>query len=153
MAHNLNKELHAVLNQYGAMEQKASLVNQFTNGRTTSSRDMSQAECLALIKALKGETPKTVEKPSPKSKSNDKANRMRRKIIAMMVHGLGWTYNDIDAFCKKSGHIKKDKLNDYDSKELVKLVGQFELVHKDQQAKLHDATRNVRQQPDDDGAR
>lgn len=64
--------------------------------------------------------------------ANDK---MRKKIIALMKHELGWSMNDIEQFCKHKGKFKKS-FNLHGYKELPQLVSQFQAIHKSEFKKL-----------------
>ncbi len=126
----LNKQLHALLNQTGLSGQKANLIHSFTNGRSTSSKDMSNLECHQLIAYLQG-------LPNDEQEA---ANRMRRKMLSY-CHEMHWTVTNVygkkiadvqrlDGWCEKFGYLHK-KLNAYSHAELPKLVSQFERVYKD----------------------
>lgn len=67
--------------------------------------------------------------------TKEKANQMRRKILAM-AHRLQWEHEDgrvnierVDNWCNHSGYLKKP-LNQYSYDELPKLVSQFKEVYK-----------------------
>jgi hypothetical protein len=119
---NQNKTLHALLGSTKMMQHKKELVYQFSNERTTSSGELTYQECQSLIDFLKGQ------------KTDNPADRMRKKIIALMKHDLKWTIKEIDEFCKTKGYLKKG-FNDYTKQELPKLVSQFENIHKQKIAK------------------
>lgn len=108
-------------------EAKEDLVSQFTEGRTTSTREMKTTEAIALIRALNGQ----VDSFRP----NDKADRMRKKILAL-CHEMKWELPDgkvnmdrVNGFCLSRGYLKKP-LDEYSAKELPSLVTQFENLHK-----------------------
>jgi len=75
---------------------------------------MTKAECERMLIDLRGQ----------KSMTEKRSDRMRKKIISMMVHELGWTMDKLYQFCIKSGYLKKP-LNDYSYEELPLLVTQF----------------------------
>lgn len=156
--YELNKQLHALLNQTGMMDAKPYLVESFTNGRSSSSKDMSHYEAIELVKHLKGiatqqkyKTANTGTNTEPThianamptvSKNTDKerASNMRKKIIAL-AHQMGWSsYHPdsgkkiadmprINAWCSKYGYLHKE-LNNYRLTELPKLVTQFDNLYK-----------------------
>lgn len=128
MNHTNRKRLFAVLATIGMREEedRHQLVYSFTKGRTRSTSDLSDYEAEQLINELE-------------SKKYQGANKMRRKIISMayeMKWGAPYTeesrkeaVRSIDAWCMKSGYIKKP-LNDFTYDELPKLVTQFQEVYK-----------------------
>jgi len=124
-----NKQLHALLTQTGMMGSKAMLVHAASNGRTESSRDLSIDEAKYLITYLNR---------LPNSEQQ-KAEKMRRKILSM-AHEMGWHHiqpdghfvidmEHVNEWMKKYSYGHKP-LNAYTSKELPKLVTQFEGVYK-----------------------
>lgn len=126
----LNKQLHALLNQAGLSSQKTALVLSFSNGRSESSKDLTNFETRQLIAYLQG-------LPNAEQEA---ANRMRRKMLSY-CHEMHWTVTNVygkkiadvqrlDGWCEKFGYLHK-KLNAYSHAELPKLVSQFERVYKD----------------------
>ena len=103
-------------------ESKAMMVEGFSGGRCTSSKDLYSSEANAIIKHLKSLDP---EEP--------KADKMRKKII-MLAHEMGWKKEGkadierINGWCLKFGYLKKP-LDRHTYKELPKLVTQFEGVY------------------------
>lgn len=101
------------------------LVADFTGGRTRSLRELSTQE----LKSLEARMEEIVEP------LNAGANRMRRKVIAILAaHGM--TTDDgkpdmahINAWCTKYGFGRK-ALNHYSKAELPRLVTQAERVMK-----------------------
>lgn len=91
-------------------EQRAELVHQFTNGRTTSSREMMAYECNSLILHL--------EKQTGEGDQGGQMYRMRRKVFSI-AHEMGWEL--------MNGQVDKDRLNHWllkygkHKKELLKL--------------------------------
>jgi hypothetical protein len=111
-----NSILHGLLTSNKLMAQKESLVTAFTNGRSTSSRDLTYQEAGEMITHLK---------------NLDSGHKMRRKIIKL-AHEMGWKQENgkidlqaIDTWCTTYGYGKK-RLMDYTAQELPKLVSQFE---------------------------
>jgi hypothetical protein len=125
-----NKQLsaiHALLNKLDMMDDKKAIVEQYSNGRTTSSKELTKFEAKALIGNLKSMLPQTDEE--------QKTEKMKNKIIGM-AHDIGWEIGDtgkidmprLNNWCIKTGAFAKE-LDDHNSKELVKLVSQFERVY------------------------
>lgn len=102
-------------------DHKAELVDTVSQGRVSSSKDLSMQECELLIRHLQ----QIVNEGDPAP------SRMRRKIMSM-CHVLGWTdsqgkvdYKRLSGWLNKYGYLHKP-LNDYSIKELPALVTQFE---------------------------
>ena len=120
-----NAQLHKLLTDTNLMSQKASLILGHTDGRTESSKEMTDFEANELIKYLRSLTTNTT----------DAANKMRRKIIAM-CHRIQWTRANggvdmvrLNNWCLTKSYLKKN-LNDYTYNELPKLVSEFQQVYK-----------------------
>lgn len=117
--------IYTLLNKAGLKEEKESIVNSFTAGRTTSVRKMKYAEAAALIGHLKS--------LDPIDKASDK---MRNKILSM-AHEMGWRISGtenidmshVNNWMRSFSYLKKD-LDAYKYSELPKLVTQFEEVYK-----------------------
>jgi hypothetical protein len=147
----LNKQLHALINQTSMQQAKPYLVESFTNGRTSSTKDMTQYEAIELVRHLKAmlankQQPNTSPKPMAQAikaaikPDAERANNMRKKIIAL-AHQMGWSaYHPvsgrkvadmahINEWCTKYGYLHKP-LNDYTLAELPKLVTQFDNLYK-----------------------
>lgn len=120
-----NARLHGLLGLlHIEPEQKEWLVEQFTEGRATSTKDMSTTECQALIDHLAKVTVDT---------NADRANVMRRKAFAI-AHELGWETQDgkvdrarFDAWMIKYSYLHK-AINQYTHNELPKLLTQLENI-------------------------
>jgi hypothetical protein len=108
-------------------DDKVVMVQGFSNGRATSSKDLLVDEATAMIKHLKSIDPQ-----------EHAAEKMRRKIISM-AHEMGWKapsnspggggqlkadMKRIDDWCKKYSPHKKN-LNNHTYRELAALVTQF----------------------------
>jgi hypothetical protein len=104
------------------------LINQYTNSRSNSSKDMYWHEAAQLINYFD-------------NCGNDSTNRQRRKMIGI-AHTMGWNlFNEtnplkpkadmdrINNWCVKFGFGHKP-LNDYTTQELPKLITQFQAVFK-----------------------
>lgn len=114
------QKIHVLLNQLGIKEQKAEIVNNFTEGRTQSSSKMSIDEARQLIRNL------SEYDPSERIKS----------IIFSLAYQAGIIYGSSDEdkrmntaklnlFVKERGAVKKE-LNKMDYTELIKVHRQFE---------------------------
>lgn len=127
------KAVYALVNKLSLQAQKENIILGISNGRTSSTKELSHIESIELIKYLKTQDPDEVG-----------AEKMRRKIIAI-ARSMNWqtthlqtngqfvTKADmkrIDKFCTERGYLHK-KLNQYLYNELPKLVHQFEMVQKD----------------------
>lgn len=101
-------------------EYKQRLVQQYSNGRETSTTELTYEEAEALLNDLRRLT--------------DSDDKMRKKIIHW-ARRMGWEKNGkadmkrINTWCIASGYLHKE-LNLYTHKELPELVSQFELVFK-----------------------
>lgn len=100
-----------------------------TNGRTTSTKALTQQEAFYLIDGLV----KSVASGSKFAAQHAACSKMRKKIIGMAREMGWWLPGDmrrvdmerVNAWCMKYGFAKKP-LNAYTSQELPKLVSQFE---------------------------
>lgn len=129
------KAISTLLGKHNLVDQKDSIIGSFTNGRSTSRKDMTKAEAAALIGHLKSLDP-----------TDRRSDKMRNKILSM-AHEMGWNLSagfsmhekglpkskidmeHLNNWCVKSGYLHK-KLDDYTYKELPRLVSQFEEVYK-----------------------
>jgi hypothetical protein len=134
------KAISTLLGKHNLVDQKDSIIGSFTNGRTTSRKDMTKAEAAALIGHLKSLDP-----------TDRRSDKMRNKILSM-AHEMGWNLTPIPAtspltplqgervkskvdmahvnnWCVKSGYLHKP-LDEYTYNELPRLVSQFEEVYK-----------------------
>lgn len=105
-------------------EGRAYLVEQFTEGRTTSTKELREHECAALIDHLDNLVRNT---------NADAAQKMRRKVFSI-AHELGWEdiggkvdTDRLHNWLLKYGYLHKP-LNDYTSHELPRLITQLEKV-------------------------
>ncbi len=122
-----NNRLHKLIATLNInAEQKEQLVYTYSNGRCTSSRDMSYAECNDLLRFLQ-------------SLANERASHADGRIVAMrrkffaMVREKQWlnngkiNYDRVNQWLLKFSYLHKP-LNDYTYNELPKLLSQFERV-------------------------
>jgi hypothetical protein len=144
-----NKRIHALLGKAGLMDEKAALVKEYTNGRSESSKDLSELEAKGLIWHLERLVPATKAAPSSEQVS---MMAMRRKVFAL-GYNLGWIDKaDGGAFnalvlagvAKKLKTNRPGVLNHYSATELRELITQLDqvLVH-NQQAAHNAALREV----------
>ena len=117
------------------------LAHQFSNSRTTSSRELTVSEFQSMLNHLNtlkgGCVSKQVKPIEVPIQTAD--NKMRRKILSI-CHEMNWKENNqldwkrINAFMLKSGYLHKT-LNSYTEAELPTLVTQFETLLKSYYAK------------------
>lgn len=111
-------------------ESKQVMVSGYSEGRASSSKDLSYDEAAAMIKHLKSMDPQEAA-----------ADKMRKKIISM-AREMGWSsppapqggvrkadMKRIDDWCRKYSPIKKS-LDNHTYNQLPALVSQFEKVYK-----------------------
>lgn len=124
--------INTALHVKNLMGHKAEIVDAVTNGRTSSSKELTFDEAHALLQDLN----KGYVKP-------DEGKKMRGNIIAM-AHEMNWIkrtkvvqgnriivkddYSSLDAWMLKFSYLKKN-LFDYSYAELPKLVTQFKNVY------------------------
>lgn len=148
----LNKQLHALITKLSMMEHKPYLVESFTHGRSSSSKDLTNFECIELIKHLKMlQNLKNVDAtqeathvshampPIKKQTPYEQGDAMRKKIIAL-AHQINWKTTHprsgkeiadmkrINEWCKTHGYLHKE-LNHYTVTELPVLVTQFQNMY------------------------
>lgn len=107
---------------------KAAMVESFSDGRCTSTKDLTKDEARAMLMKLNDMQP-----------VDPVMLKMKNKIF-YYAHEMGWTKLNaagklvadgtrVDGWCLNYSYLKK-KLNNYTYKELPKLVSQFEAVYK-----------------------
>lgn len=102
---------------------KAMMVAGFSAHRCTSSKELSSEEAKQMIQHLQTLQPFQAE-----------AAVMRNKVL-YYAHEMNWRTNGkidmkrVDEWCKKYSYLKKD-LDQYEYKELPKLISQIEIVYK-----------------------
>lgn len=122
--------------QYFAIEKKliskgydvdrSTLIWEFTQGEKSGLRDLSSVEYREFILYL--------NRILSNTNTNLIADKMRKKIISYF-HKMGYQHDNcrinmvrVNDWCKKYGYLHK-KLNDYNEKELPKLITQVEAVY------------------------
>ncbi len=135
MKHNpkLHRKFFMLLRTANGTDQKADLVNRFTEGRTNSSREMTDEEITKAIEYI--EFMIGGMEPSEDFKRGD---RMRKRIMSL-CHQYGYTRYDekkrknvvdldrLESWMIKYSYLHKS-LNKYKYKELPRLVVQFQNV-------------------------
>lgn len=117
-------KIHVLLSQMKLMEQKVDFIYQFSNGRVTSTKELTNQEATDLIKHLS---------------KYDPCDKMRKKVFALAYEaGIIWgeTLEDkkmnaakLNMFLRDRGTVKKD-LSKIKSEELIKVVSQFQQIIK-----------------------
>ena len=121
------RRVHALLSASGLMDQKASLILQFTNDRETSSKNLRPSESDALITFLEGQ-------------AKERRQPMRNKIIHLLCL-MGYTkadrpsdadYSRINGFIQNIGahNPRKKYLNQLTYHQLVHITSQVEAMYK-----------------------
>ena len=122
--------LEKKLNQAGFREERKEIIEDFTNGEKSSLKELTAEEYKQLTKQLQKLLGTSVKREAKQDWMNTPENRMRRKIIANLRR-CGFTKDGkadierINHWATTHGHAHKP-LNDYNKKELVKLVTQSE---------------------------
>jgi len=124
--------MHVLLGLIGCAkdkEYKKDLVEQYTNGRETSTTKLTWKEAQDMISDLQRVADERV------SAADLKADRKRKRIL-YYAHQMGYELPDgkidmgwVNGWCVKSGYLHK-ALNDYTLAELSKLLWQMEQVYK-----------------------
>lgn len=119
-------KLHVLFNQFGIINDKQYIVKEFTNGRETSSRQLTFDEAKSILTYLS---------------KHDPLDMMRRKIFALAYDAkiiYGATKEDkqmniakLNMFLREKGTVKKE-LNKMSKDELVKTISQFSMIIKHQ---------------------
>jgi hypothetical protein len=118
------KKLMALLTKSNLQGRRHAIVWDYSNGRTESSRELSDPETNRIIRDLERGF-----------KELDRCDTMRKKIISQ-AHEMGWELAGhradmarINAWCLKFGYLHKS-LNQYSYAELPALLTQFDSVYK-----------------------
>lgn len=110
--------------RYCQLPPRADLIAAFTDGAKESLKELSATEYREFIVWIK----LTYKDSNQYAKNASKANRMRRKIIALFIHQMDYTMTSLNGWCKKYGKYNK-VLNDHTVWELPYLVSQAENVY------------------------
>lgn len=120
-----NKAMHSLLHQLGLMDQKKDLVEQCTNGRTTSSREMSRDEADYMIRLLKAQ-------------KQERTGKQIGKVVHLLCL-MGYVrdngqpnYDRINKFIQNIGsrNPRQVKLNYLTVSELNAVVTQVEQIYR-----------------------
>lgn len=121
-----NKILHAELSAQGITgENKGFCIYGFTNGRTSSSKELSDAEARELVLSLqriKKEVPKA---DAPYQPPDDVANNRRRQLLAV-GYDVGWSKERIIEWATADG----TRFNDISLAELSKKIAALKKIKK-----------------------
>ncbi len=105
-------------------DMKESLVSSYTNGRTTSLREMSEAEYNAMCAALE-------QKVNPNARAVYIQKRKRRRSSALhqlQLYGVDTTdWNKVNAFCEQP-RIAGKPFRDLDCEELEALTRKMRAI-------------------------
>jgi hypothetical protein len=121
------RRFFALLTELGIVEERAAIIIGFTNGRTDSSRDLSDLDAALLIKQI--------EKQYGVDRERDNCEKLRKRLIGMS-YGCGkdakfvidWAENH--GVKDKHGNLNKRLFNYYNTAELLTLIGVFTKVCK-----------------------
>lgn len=117
-------KIHILLNSLGLMDEKADMILNLSEGRTTSSKELTIEEARLFISSLAQYDP----------------NERLKSLIFSLAYRAGIIYGDtpddkkmnaakLDLFLKERGAVKKP-LNALNYKELIKTHRQFEAIAK-----------------------
>lgn len=128
-----NRQLHGLLSRKGMTEQKGLLVSSAANGRTESSRELTENEFDLLILTLE-KMPD--EQQDNKAKTGDKqlAQLIRTALyyfrqLGYLTAGNGYDYARINTFCTTKMAAKK-RLDKMDKSELTAAITQLKMMCK-----------------------
>lgn len=118
------QKIHVLLNRFGWIDEKKTIIDQVTEGRTESSRELSFEEAKDLLRQL------SEYDPTERIKSLIFSLAYRANII-YGGDGIDKKINaaKLNLFLKDRGAVKKE-LNEMDYPELLKVHRQFEAVVK-----------------------
>lgn len=129
MTNYLNKRLHAELAARGLTgDKKEYAIYGFTNGRTSSSADLSDAEAREFINSLPaagGKDNDTASSPAKWQPPTDEADKRRKQILAI-GYGIGWTKEKTIDWATADG----TKFNDIPLEQLRKKIGALQKIKK-----------------------
>lgn len=130
------RQLYFLLDQLGIRHLKQELVQDASNGRTESARELTHLEMLELLRHLANKLKDAKADNRPAKQAYQQMDRMRKRILSI-CYSIGWTRFNIEkrrhevdmerleAWLVKYGYLHK-KLNDYTYLELPALVTQAE---------------------------
>lgn len=126
---------HALLKQHGIQDQKAEIVQQLSNNRASSTKELFSEEIQPWINQMN-----KLNKPAAQKSKQQMIN-----TIIAAAHEMGWirketivqpdgsiktmnNYDHLNKWINEKGYLKKP-LNDYTYNELPKLVTAFRNVY------------------------
>lgn len=130
------KKLHALLTKLGFMDEKALMVRHYTEGRTTSSREMYYSEAMAMIASMEEQM------------DNESRSKRERIVRKMLYYGyqLGWgrprtsqdhgikastlCYRAIESWAKSDRCAVSKSLRDMTAEELAKALSQLQIIYR-----------------------
>jgi hypothetical protein len=117
------KIINLLLGRLGLMDEKKEFVHQYSDGKATSTKDLTSTQARYLIASLKKMVPQTEEQAS--------VERQHKKIFAL-AQEAGWELANgkvdterLHGWINKFGYLKKE-LKAYTHNELPKLITQLE---------------------------
>lgn len=125
---NKLRAINTLVSRYGiSKEVKAAMVEGFSAGRCTSTKELYDHEAALMLSHLQKNDP-----------NREAMERMKGKIF-YYCHEMGWSKQNatgkkvvdmqrLDEWCRQFSYLKK-KLDWYNYKELPKLVSQIEQVY------------------------
>jgi len=123
--------IHKKLKEQGDERNRYEVVFDFTNGRKQSLSELSDHEFRELCQHMSRLV--TAVRPEAQGSEFERANKMRRKLIAILTK-VGYTKDNkadmerINNWCETHGYLHKS-INDYEYKELPKLIAQAENMY------------------------
>jgi len=118
---------------------KEEMIGEFTNGQTTSLKELSWHEVNELTTRLNYTSGNSVQPPT----HNTKEDRMRKAIIAIF-HRMDRKPADAIAWAEKQGAKgNKRKFNDYSTQELYILIGVAEIILSDWQKSIRNRMETI----------
>jgi hypothetical protein len=117
------RHLHLLLINAKIVDKKQTIVSLYSQGRTTTSRDLTEQELDALIQDMIGyNTPSLIQ---------ESCNQMRRKVLSYF-HQMQWQQHDgkidmnrINEWCRTRTAQKK-ALSEFTYPELIELINQVQ---------------------------
>lgn len=97
------------------------LVYDFTDGKKDGLSQLTPTEYREFIKSLNSRLNNSYGR-------SERKDKMRKKIIAIAVHQMGYSMERLQAWCVAYGKFHKE-LNEHTYKELVELVSQVENLY------------------------
>lgn len=120
--------------QLGFKFERSELIDQFTEGKKTGLKELTESEYLAFTTWLHTSFIKNGITKQPLEKKSEALNKMRRKLLALFFK-MGYHYDGktdvkaVDSWCRKYGKFHKG-LNEMDGVELPAVITQAENMYK-----------------------